>query len=92
MKILRFEKKEVNSYNTYGYFNPEDNNIYIRNDFNGYDYFEILIHEIGHFIIHNIVPINWLKYKIHMVYDMFDSLILTWDFNLVRNYYRFYKN
>lgn len=85
MKICRYTTSEE----VYGYMDDKDGSIHIRSDMHGADYLETFIHEFIHWLIWKILHKRFHKF-FHCWFDMFDGFINTFDFRIVKNYYKEY--
>jgi len=86
MRVQLFRKSKENI-NVYGYLDEET--IYIREDMKGIDYIETFIHEFIHWIIYKIIPTKLQRF-FNCWFDMLDGFINSFNFNLVKSYYREY--
>jgi len=88
MQIYIFPKT-ITTENVYGYVEPTPPyKIYIREDMQGKEYKETLIHEYIH---HLICKLNFFPWLWHMLWDFIDSVLSTGSFKYIPTYWSNYK-
>lgn len=87
LRIYRFKK---GTEDCFGYVDTKTHNIFIRNDLKKVDYMETLFHEFIHWIIIKLCRIKDARKFLHCSYDVIDILLGTFNFKLVRIYFKYY--